>query len=201
MTARIGIFGGTFDPIHYGHLAIAEDARSTLNLDRVLFIPAARQPFKRDRMVAPAAQRLAMVEHACADNLAFEPSAIELERSGISYTVATLETLAQRRLGDLFFILGADALRDLPRWYQIEHMLTLAQFVAIGRPDVAVDQHELGRALPMLADRLTVLDGPQINLSSTELRQRIAQRRSVRYLMPDSVIDYIEQHSLYREEA
>lgn len=201
MTTRIGIFGGTFDPIHYGHLAIAEDARSALNLDRVLFVPTARQPFKGDRMVAPAAQRLAMVEHACVDNLAFEPSAIELERPGISYTVTTLETLAQRLLGDLFFILGADALRDLPRWYQVEHMLTLARFVAIGRPDVAVDQHELGRALPMLADRLIVLDGPQINLSSTELRQRIAQRRSVRYLMPDSVIDYIEQRSLYREEV
>ena len=201
MTARIGIFGGTFDPIHYGHLAIAEDARLALNLDRVLFIPAAQQPFKRDRMVAPAAQRLTMVERGCADNLAFEPSTIELERPGVSYTVTTLEILAQRRLGDLFFILGADALRDLPRWYQVERLISLAQFVAIRRPDVAVDQHELGRALPMLAGRLTVLDGPQMDISSTELRRRVAQRRSVRYLMPDSVIDYIEQQQLYREEV
>ncbi len=119
MTTRTGILGGTFDPIHYGHLAIAEEARTALRLDRVLLVPAAHQPLKRGEHLASPEQRFEMVRLACAGNDAFEPSTIELDRPGPSYTVATLEELAGGGWGELFFVMGADALADLPRWYAI----------------------------------------------------------------------------------
>lgn len=200
MTQRIGILGGTFDPIHYGHLAIAEEARVALRLQRVLLIPAAQQPLKLHRSAAPAEHRLAMTRLACAGNSAFEPSPIEIERSGVSYTVTTLEQLHSDNLGELHFILGADALADLARWHAAERILTLARIVAVGRPGWAPAQPSLLGALPLLAERLIMIEGPLMDLSSSEIRQRVAAGRPVRYLMPDAVVEYIDRHRLYRAD-
>ena len=198
MTSRIGILGGTFDPIHIGHLAIAEDVRVTLQLDRVLFVPAAQQPFKRERIVASAADRLAMVERACAENTTFTASPVEIARAGISYTVTTLETLTATLDGEVFFILGADALAELPRWHQANRLSELAHFVTVKRPGFTLAVEQLRAALPGFDQRLTVLDGPRLDISSSEIRERAALGRSLRYLVPDSVIDYLSQHNLYR---
>ena len=199
MTVRIGILGGTFDPIHFGHLAIAEDARVTLGLERVLIIPAAQQPFKRGQRVTRGEQRMAMVELACAGNPALTPSAIELARAGVSYTATTLEELRAQSIGELFFILGADAVNDLPKWYRAGVIPELAQIVAVERPGVVVEHSALLAALPTLQGRLTLLDGPHLNLSSTEIRQRAATGRSLRYLTPDAVVEYICRGRIYQE--
>jgi nicotinate-nucleotide adenylyltransferase len=198
MTARIGILGGTFDPIHYGHLAIAEEARVALRLDRVLLIPAARQPLKAGVHGAPPPDRLAMARLACASNNAFEVLTIEVERPGLSYTATTLESLHAAGLGELHFILGADALADLPRWRAVEKVIELARIVAVGRPGFAPPLPALERALPQLGERLTLLEGLKLDISSTELRRRVALGQPIRYLTPDAVVDYIAEHGLYR---
>ena len=201
MTERIGILGGTFDPVHYGHLAIAEEARVTLTLDRVILIPAARQPFKRHVLTAEAQHRLAMVQLACAGNAAFEPSALEIERAGVSYTATTLETLHQTLGGELYFILGADALADLPRWDNVNRILQLACIVAFGRPQAATSLETLYSALPDLAQKLIMLEGPRMELSSTMLRERVATGRPIRYMVPDTVAEYVSTHGLYRSKT
>jgi nicotinate-nucleotide adenylyltransferase len=198
MTTRTGILGGTFDPVHYGHLAIAEEARVALRLDRVLLVPAAHQPLKRGEHLASPGQRFEMVRLACAGNDAFEPSTIELDRPGPSYTVATLEGLAAGGWGELFFIMGADAVADLPRWHAIQRILELARIVAVGRPGFKPDLAPLTALLPSLPERLTLLEGPQLELSSSELRQRVAEGRPIRYLTPDPVVMYIDAQGLYR---
>jgi nicotinate-nucleotide adenylyltransferase len=197
MSARTGILGGSFDPIHYGHLAIAEEARAVLRLDRVLFIPAARQPLKTAAHIASPEMRLEMACLACTGNGAFQVSPIEIERSGPSYTVATLEALRDALGGELFFILGADALADLPRWRAAPRIIELAGIVAIRRPGFALDAAVVARALPGLAARLTQIEGPMLDISSTALRQRVAAGRPIRYQTPDPVIRYIAEKGLY----
>jgi nicotinate-nucleotide adenylyltransferase len=128
--------GGTFDPIHFGHLAVAEEARAELGLHRVLFIPAARQPLKTHQPHAEAAHRLAMVQHACASNHAFEPSPIEIDRGGPSYTVDTLAAL-HSDVAELYLLLGADAAAGLPRWRDAGRIGSLARIVIVARPGVA----------------------------------------------------------------
>src|SRR3954447_19378985 len=157
MTERTGILGGTFDPIHYGHLAIAEEARIALQLDRVLFVPAAQQPLKRGTHVATPDQRFAMAQLACAPNSAFEVSRIELDRPGPSFTLTTLEALLAAQVGELHFILGEDALADLTRWYSAARVVELAQIIAVGRPGSAPNMERIFQALPVLRERLTVL--------------------------------------------
>lgn len=195
---RIGVLGGTFDPIHYGHLAIAEEARAALGLDRVLLVPAAQQPFKLGSTVTPAGQRLEMVRLACLGNPAFEASPVELERPGPSYTATTLEELRARLGGELFFIIGGDAVRDMPRWRRAADLPVLAQIVIVQRPFVTLDVERLVNELPPLRGRYTLLDGPSIEISSTELRARVATGRPIRYLVPDPVATYIAEHHLYR---
>lgn len=196
--ACIGVLGGTFDPIHHGHLAIAEEARVALGLEQVLLVPAAQQPFKRGLTVATAAQRLEMVRLACADNPAFRPCPVEIERPGPSYTVTTLEELDAAHGAELCFLIGADALRDLPRWHRAADVPRLARIVAIQRPFVALDIETLFAELPALHGRLELLEGPQIELSSSELRARVAAGRPIRYLVPDPVAAYIEQYRIYQ---
>jgi len=198
MSARTGILGGSFDPIHFGHLAIAEEARVALALDRVLFIPAARQPLKTRAHAAQPAMRLEMARLACAANQGFEVSTLELERPGPSYTVATIDVLSRSIGGELFFILGADALADLPRWHAAERIVEQARIVAVGRPGAAPDTPKIAGALPALASRLTLLDGPMLDISSTDLRLRVAAGRPIRYQTPDAVVEYIAEHRLYR---
>ncbi|HNP86576.1 MAG TPA: nicotinate-nucleotide adenylyltransferase [Kouleothrix sp.] len=201
MSRKIGLLGGSFDPIHYGHLAIAEDARLAFQLDRILFIPAAQQPFKMGRHVASAEARLAMVQLACASNPYFEVSDVELQRSGASYTVTTLETLQAASNDLLFLLVGADSAADLPRWHAARRIVALARLIVIERPGRLLDAEHLYTNLPELKGRLDVLRGPQLSLSSTVLRQRAATNTSLRYLTPDPVVEYMLEHRLYSSGA
>jgi len=198
MTTRIGILGGTFDPIHYGHLAIAEEARIALQLNRVLFVPAAQQPLKRGAHIATPEQRFAMAQLACAPNPAFEVSRIELDRPGPSFTLTTLEALQAAQLGELHFILGEDALADLMRWHGAARVVDLARIIAVGRPGRAADHARIIQALPALRERLIALTGPALDISSTALRRRVAVGQPIRYQTPDAVVAYIEEQNLYR---
>jgi nicotinate-nucleotide adenylyltransferase len=196
---RWGLLGGSFDPIHFGHLAIAEEARVSLGLERVLFVPAAQQPLKARGHHAAPEQRLRMVELAIAGNPAFEVRDLELTRAGPSYTVDTLEQLRDELepAGELYFLMGADALAWLPRWHQPERVLELARLVVFERPGAALDLALVQQALPGLAERLIRLQGPLLDLSSTELRARVAAGRPLRYLVPESVINFIVAQKLY----
>lgn len=198
MRTRVGLLGGSFDPIHYGHLAIAEDVRIALQLERVIFIPVAQQPFKIGRHAAAAPARLAMAQLACASNPAFEVSSIELERPGPSYTITTLEAFNQSIDAELYLILGADTAADLPRWHAAARVAELARLVVVERPRVQFDGARLLAALPAAAGRLVVLAGPQIAISSTLLRQRAAAGLPLRYLTPDPVAEYIHEHRPYQ---
>jgi nicotinate-nucleotide adenylyltransferase len=198
---RIGIYGGTFDPIHIGHLAIAEDARYALALDQVLFVPAARQPLKGDSQGAAPTQRLQMTRLACASNPFFVVSDLELRRPPPSYTVDTLASLRAEAdpATELFFIIGADAARDLPRWYRAAEIIQLVYLTVVGRPGYHLDLAELEARMPGIGARCTLIDGPQLDVSSSDLRARLATGRPTRYQILDPVLAYIAQHGLYRE--
>lgn len=203
MAQRIGIFGGSFDPIHYGHLAIAEEARAHLDLAAVLVIPTGGQPLKQSQHTATAAHRYAMVELACADNPHLHPSTIEIDRPPPTYSVDTLRHLHATLPAplDLWFILGADAVGTFPRWRDAATILTLARLAIVQRPNTSVALAALSADMPALADRSVVLPGPDLEISSTDLRRRIAAGLPVRYQMPDRVIDYIAAHRLYASPA
>jgi nicotinate-nucleotide adenylyltransferase len=194
---RLGLFGGTFDPIHQGHLALAEAARDTLDLE-IVFMPAGQPPHKPEQRVTPAADRLAMVRAAIADNPGFRVSTLELERAGPSYTVDTLETLAATT-ADLSLILSTEAVADLASWHRPERVLELATLVVVPRdgfPDL--DEATVSRLVPGTRPRVVILDGPRLRLSASVIRRRAAAGRSVRYLVPDAVATYIGDHALYR---
>jgi len=198
---RLGIYGGAFDPIHFGHLAIAEEARWACGLDQVLMIPTASQPLKPGHYVS-AHHRLAMVRLACTGNPALIPSALELERPPPSYTIDTLR-ICQTRYGtdvELVLIVGADAAADLPRWRDCEQIPHIARLAIVHRPGYTVCLDTILAAIPAFANRITVIEGPQLAISSTDLRRRLADGRPVRYQLPDAVLDYIIQHRLYQAE-
>lgn len=198
---RLGIYGGSFDPIHIGHLAVAEEARATLGLASVAFVPAARQPLKAQAQGAPD-HRLSMVRLACADNPAFYADELELRRPPPSYTLDTLLSFRQRHPppAELWFVLGADAAHDLPRWHRAAEVVALARFAIVGRPGVNVDLHALLAALPGLAGRCQFIDGPRLDISSTDLRRRLATGRPVRYQIPEAVRLYIAERGLYQDD-
>ncbi len=187
--ARIGVFGGTFDPVHVGHLAIARAALESVPLDRIVFVVAKRSPLKDRDPIASPADRIAMLERAIAGETAFSVSRIELEREGPSYTVDTLESLAA--LGDLFLILGSDAASDLERWRRPERIVQVATLLVAARP---------GAPEPQPDGRRVVFDAPKLDISSRELRARASRGRSLRYLVPDAVWRYIDERGLYREK-
>ena len=197
-----GILGGTFDPIHYAHLAIAEQTREALDLAGILFVPAGIPPHKPERIVAPPSHRAAMVELAIADNDAFRLSRIELDRPGRSYTVETIEWLLEedphRGPERYVFIVSAEALLGLPTWRDPERILTLARLAVVPRPGhpspgrAWVAEHFPGRE-----DRVVFLGGPLLGHSASDIRRRAAARRSIRYLVPPAVDAYLREHTLY----
>lgn len=198
-----GVFGGTFDPIHYAHLAVAEAAREALGLRRVLFVPAAQPPHKPDRAVAQSEHRFAMVRAAISDNRSFEISRIELDRDGPSYTV---ETLASLRAADpqqsLALILSAESFAELPTWHDPARILELTDAIVVA-PRYGyeeVDRSFLARHFPSSSAEAVFLDGPRIRLSASEIRERAAAGRSIRYLVPDAVAAYIGDHGLYLDQ-
>jgi nicotinate-nucleotide adenylyltransferase len=194
----IGVMGGTFDPIHVGHLAIGEEAREALALDTVLFVPAGQPPHKPAGSVTSVEHRLAMVELAIADNPAFELSRIEIERPGPSYTVDTVEALA-RDGDDLVLILSAETVAELHSWHKPERLFEAAKMAVVPREGYpAPDPAWLAAAFPGREGRVTYLEGPRLGLSSTAIRARVAAGRSIRYLVPDMVGAYIADKQLYR---
>ena len=198
---RIGILGGTFDPVHLGHLIIAEEARVRLELDRVIFIPTGHPWLKEQQPVAFGEDRLRMTELAIMSNSSFQGSSNEVDRDGPTYTVDTLKELKQE-LGseaELHFILGMDALEQFDRWREPDKLLELCRLAIVNRPGYqAVDVNDLVGRYPQAGTRLTLLNVPRIEISSTEIRQRVAEGRSIRYMVPGAVEGYISQHELYR---
>ena len=189
---RIGILGGTFDPVHIGHLIIAESAREQLLLEKVLFVPAGQPWRKADRTVTPAEHRLAMLRLACRCNEAFEVSTVDMDREGPSYTVDTLEDIVSAHASaDIFFVLGEDALADLPNWKSPDRIRALARLVIA--PRVSED------ASPLPTANDISLKSPLVSISSSDIRRRTAMRASIRYLVPAEVERYIAEHRLYRE--
>jgi nicotinate-nucleotide adenylyltransferase len=189
MTARIGLMGGTFDPVHHGHLVAADEARYAFRLDRVLFVPAGA-PWQKGQEVTPASERLAMTVLATQDNPAFDVSRVEIDREGPTYTIDTLRALrTQQPDADLFFITGADAIGAILTWKDPDEALDLATFVAVSRP---------GHDLHDLDPRVKVLEIPALAISSTDIRRRVREGRPIRYLVPDQVAAYIEERGLYR---
>jgi nicotinate-nucleotide adenylyltransferase len=212
---RLGVFGGTFDPIHLAHLRCAEEACELLALDRVLFIPSANPPHKGGRAVAPARHRLAMVRRAVAGNPRFAVSAMELERPGRSYTVDTLRELRERLPRTrLVLLVGLDAFREIGTWKDYRSLFPLADVAVMARPPHRASN--LRALLPIAArksfcysgdrrrlehrsgNKVIFLDVTPLDISATAIRQRAAQGRTVRYLVPPRVEHYLRDHRLYR---
>jgi nicotinate-nucleotide adenylyltransferase len=204
VAGSLGVLGGTFDPIHLAHLALAQEAAESLGLERVMFVPAGCPPHKPGVSITAGTDRLAMVQLAIAGNDRFEASSIELDREGPSYTVDTLEALEASRnaggvAGEVTLILSADAFLGLMSWHDPRQVLELARLAVAPRDGYPEAGPEFLRAnLPDLADRAIFLDGPRIRLSASTLRERAAAGRSLRYLVPDAVAAYIGDHGLYR---
>lgn len=202
-TMRIGLFGGTFDPIHYGHLLLAECCREQCRLDEVWFLPTATPPHKQDQQPTAAEHRVAMLELATAGNPAFSVCRHEIERGGVNYSVDTLAHFhAEDPARELFFLLGADMLFDLPKWREASRVCELAVPVAVARPGVGPIDFGCLKDI-VTADRLDLIrrhqvEIPQIDLSASDIRQRVSVGHGIRYRVPLAVEKYIETHGLYR---
>ncbi|NMB02261.1 MAG: nicotinate-nucleotide adenylyltransferase [Firmicutes bacterium] len=198
---RLGIMGGTFDPIHYGHLVTAEGARSAFGLDQVLFLPSGRPPHKKMDKVTDPEHRYMMTVLATLTNPHFEVSRLEIDRTGVSYTIDTLRILRDQYGSEteLFFITGADAIFDIMSWKDSDEYLTIAHFVAASRPGFCLaDLPQSTRQwMEQHRDRFHVLQVPAMAISSTDIRERVHSGCSIRYLVPESVEHYILRQGLY----
>jgi len=194
------VLGGTFDPIHIAHLAIAEEARTQLGLDKVVFVPAGLPPHKMDVHVSPAEHRLAMVELAIAGNPHFEVSRVDIDRFGPCYTVDTIALLRKEWGPDveIYFIMGSDSLADILTWHKPDRLIRLCRIVAVGRPGYRVDMDELERCLPGASQRILFINSPQLDVSSSEIQRRVRAGESIKYQVPEAVERYIYEHGLYR---
>ncbi len=199
---KIGIMGGTFDPIHIGHLVIAEAVRNEYNLDQVLFIPASTPPHKQNLAVTSAIHRYIMTVMATYSNPYFFVSTIEMERSGPSYTVDTILALMEQ-FGDqteFYFIMGADSVQDLPTWNNAERLLELCSIIAAARPGCGGKIDDIIRHFgPIGQQRIHRLATPELEISSTDIRERVKTGNSIKYIVPDSVENYIDKEGLYRD--
>ncbi len=199
---RIGIMGGTFDPIHYGHLVAAEGARYHFALDKVIFVPAARPPHKLHRKnISAPGHRWEMTSLAVASNPHFLVSALELERSGPSYTIDTVRTMARMYAGaDIYFITGADAVLEILTWHRVEELLQMAIFIAATRPGFQLERlsSQLQGLYGQAKDRIVAMEVPALAISSTDIRQRIQEAKPIKYLLPEPVEEYILATGLYR---
>ena len=199
----IGILGGTFDPIHYAHLAIAEEARTQVGLERVVFVPAGQPPHKLDEVITPAHHRLAMLKLALASNPHFLISQVDLERPGPCYTADTL-ALLQEKWGpeaELYFIIGADSLLEMHTWYHPERIIELARLIVAPRLGRSFHLAQLEKSLLGLSRRVLTIQTPLLEISSTDLRRRVREGKSIKYYLPEEVEAYIFEHGLYRGEG
>ncbi len=186
---RLGLLGGSFNPIHHGHLITAVRAAEAARLDRVLFIPTAVSPLKPARDLAPGRDRWALLRAAIRGNPLFGASDLELRRGGVSYTVDTLRELRRSTRARLYWILGADAARLLPKWKSIDEVLGLTEFIVVARP---------GDSIPRNLSKHQVVRSPLLEISSSEIRERLRKGLSVRYLVPDAVERILRRKGMYR---
>jgi nicotinate-nucleotide adenylyltransferase len=197
---RLGIIGGTFDPPHYGHLVLAENGRVQLDLDQVLFVPAAQPPHKPEQPITAARHRVAMVKAAIADNVAFQLSRVDLDRAGPNFTVDMLgifrETCPQ---ASFFFLMGGDSLAEFLSWRDPAGIVQQAHLGVMKRPGWEADVATLQEQLPGIGERLAWLDTPHLKISGTDLRRRVREGLPIRYLVPHAVRRYVAEHGLYRE--
>jgi nicotinate-nucleotide adenylyltransferase len=194
-----GLLGGTFDPVHCGHLAIAEQTREALGLEGVIFMPAARPPHKPHGASAPAEDRAAMVSLAIADNATFTLSRLELERPGPSYAVDTLEMLRADSPREYVFILSSEAFAGLDTWRDPGRLLELCRVAVVPRPGYpTLDVSSVTQRFPGREDRVLFMDGPRLGHSASDIRRRVREGRSIRYLVPAPVAQYIAERGLYR---
>lgn len=197
---KIGILGGTFDPVHRGHLKIAEEARATLDLSEVIFVPAGQPLLKPAHPITPAEHRLQMLRLAIADRPYFRVSAMEIERPGPSYTVDTIAELRGQygSEDELFFILGWGSLAQLPEWREPSRIIKMCYLVAVPRPGCQRPNLEaLAASIPGIAQRVVFLEKPQVDISASAIRELAARGASIDHLVPEPVADYIRQHKLY----
>jgi nicotinate-nucleotide adenylyltransferase len=201
---KIGVLGGTFDPIHIGHLKVAEEVTARLNLSEIIFMPAGQPWLKGDNPISLAEHRVEMVRLAIAGKPNFKLSTIEIDRAGPTYTVDTIDEL-RRQLGsghELFFILGWDNLTQLPQWQEPSRLIKLCCLVAVprvGYPDI--DLSSLDAVIPGLSQRVILLDSPRVDINASEIRQRVGQGLSIHYLVPEPVERYIREHKLYSADG
>jgi nicotinate-nucleotide adenylyltransferase len=195
---KIGVLGGTFDPIHNGHLHIAEVLRKALDLDRVVWVPAGRPPHKQGQIVSSDEDRLQMLRLALAGSPPDVISLVDLERSGPSYTADTLEALSQvYGQASLFFLMGEDSLRDFPTWHDPNRILALAELAVAGRPGVEANLEQVTAELPALRRRVHLVPAEELAISSSDIRHRVRAGESIRGLVPTAVAGYIARHRLY----
>jgi nicotinate-nucleotide adenylyltransferase len=198
---RIGVFGGTFDPIHLGHLAAARCIQTVLKLDKVIFVPAGEPWMKAGTPVSPVKDRVEMVRLAVARRKAFELSTIEADRPGPSYAVDTMDILL-KQLGSgaaLFFLLGSDALADIAKWKEPQRLLQVCQLVTFARPGFGLPAiNDLEASVPGISQRVVFVEVPQRDIRATAIRQRVAEGRSIQRLVPRAVERYIVERGLYR---
>lgn len=195
--SRIGIMGGTFDPIHYGHLVTAEAARYHYQLDRVYFVPAYIPPHKQFKTVTPAEHRLMMTIMATVNNSSFMVSDLEIQRGGLSYTYDTVRAFKEELGGDVevYFITGADAIIELTQWMKIEELARECHFIGATRPGY----HLRARLPEYLASNIRFMEVPALAISSTDIRRRVAVGEPIHYLVPETVEMYIRKNQLYKE--
>lgn len=199
---RLGIVGGSFDPPHVAHLIMAETVREALQLDLVLFMPAGTQPLKQDREATHEDHRVAMTELAIAGNPAFALSRVDVDRDGPSYTADSLERLREQYGGPdraaMWFVVGSDSLLNLHRWREPGRILAQARLAVVRRPTFDADLDALEARVPGITAAVDWVDAPLMEISSTDIRERLRQGRSARYRVPAPVLAYIKQHGLYR---
>lgn len=199
---KTGILGGTFDPVHIGHMAVADAVKDKLGLDEVVFMPAGAPWLKAGNFVLSANHRLNMVHLAIAGKSCFKASVMEIERAGPTYSVDTLAEMKQKTEdgGELFFIIGWDSLLELSRWHQPERLISLCRLVVVPRIGFPVpDLDSLESSIPGISQRVIMLDKPKVDISSSAIRQRVRQGLSVSSLVPEAVERYIKENGLYRE--
>lgn len=201
MPERIGLFGGTFDPPHLGHLILASEAQDQLELNRLLWVLTPEPPHKPEQLITSIEHRLAMVNLAIQDNPSFELSRVELDRPGPHYTLDTVQLISDENPGaEIVPIIGGDSLRDLPTWHRSKELLRRSHWVGVmRRPEDSANIEALERELPGIKSKVHYVDAPLLEIASREIRSRIANGETYRYYLPKPVYEYIEQHNLYHQ--
>jgi nicotinate-nucleotide adenylyltransferase len=200
---RLGIMGGSFDPVHIAHLLMAETVLEALSLDRVLFLPAGTQPLKQDMQATPTEHRIAMIQLAIEGNPAFALSRVDIDRAGPSYTADSLEQLrkewGRHEETAIWFIVGSDALLNFAKWRQPERIIAQARLAVVRRPTFNADLAPIEAAVPGLSAAIDWVDAPLIEISGTDIRKRVAEGLSIRYRVPEAVRAYIQAYGLYKK--